>query len=43
MKRGPAGHYEITSTGGETVRAFMPAPLPPDPTLDLSGVRQRLL
>ena len=43
MKRGPAGHYEITSTGGETMRAFMPAPLPPDPTLDLSGVRQRLL
>jgi len=43
MKRGPAGQYEITATGGETVRAFMPAPLPPDPPLDLSGERQRSL
>ena len=30
-------------TGGERVRAFVPAPLPPDPPLDLSGARQRLL
>jgi Fic family protein len=43
MKRGPAGKYEIAATGDETVRAFVPAPLPPDPTLDLSGARQRLL
>ncbi len=43
MKRGPTGQYEITATGGETVRAFVPAPLPPDPPLEFSGVRQRLL
>ncbi len=43
MKRGPAGQYEISATGGETVRAFVPAPLPPGQTLDLSGARQRLL
>ena len=29
--------------GGETVRAFVPAPLPPSPPLELSGTRQRLL
>ncbi len=29
--------------GGETVRAFVPAPLPPAPPLELSGTRQRLL
>ena len=43
MKRGSTGQYEITSTGGETVRAFVPAPLPPDPPLDFSGARQRLM
>ena len=25
MKRGQAGQYEISATGGETVRAFVPA------------------
>jgi Fic family protein len=43
MKRGATGKYEITAMGGEAVRAFVPASLPPDPPLDLSGVRQRLL
>ncbi len=43
MKRGPAGQYETTATGGETVHAFVPAPLPPDPPLEFSGARQRLL
>ncbi len=43
MKRGPAGQYQITATGNETVRAFVPASLPPEPALDLSGARQRLL
>jgi len=43
MKRGSTGQYEITSTGDETVRAFVPAPLPPDPPLDFSGTLQRLL
>ena len=43
MKRGSTGRYEISAVGGETVRAFVPAPLPPDPPLDFSGARQRLL
>ncbi len=29
--------------GGEPVRAFVPRPLPPEPPLDLTGDRQRLL
>lgn len=37
------GSYEVTAVGGEQVRAFLPRPLPPDPPLDLSGRRQRLL
>ena len=32
-----------TTSAGEAVRAFIPAPLPPVPPLDLSGKRQRLL
>lgn len=28
------GEYVETATGGETVRAFVPAPLPPIPALD---------
>ena len=43
MKRGPAGQYKTIAMGGEAVRAFVPAPLPPGPMLDLSGGRQRLL
>ena len=30
------GAYVETSTGGERVRAYVPAPLPPDPPLDLA-------
>ena len=33
MKRGETGRYEVTNAGGESVRAFVPAPLPPDPPL----------
>jgi cell filamentation protein, protein adenylyltransferase len=33
MKRGETGRYETTVVGGETVRAFVPAPLPPAPPL----------
>ena len=43
MQRGPTGRYELTTTVGEAVRAFVPNPLPPQPPLDLSGARQRLL
>ena len=36
------GSYVSTTTAGETVRAFVPPPLPPDPPLDLSGFYQQL-
>ena len=36
MHRGETGRYEVTSVGGETVRAFVPSRLPPEPALDLS-------
>ncbi len=42
MKRGPTGTYDIQTLGGETVRAFVPAPLPPEPAIELSGPRARL-
>jgi len=34
MQRGKTGRYEITTIGGEKVRAFIPDPLPPEPPLD---------
>lgn len=43
MNRDASGSYETTALGGETVRAFVPFPLPPAPPLELSGHRQRLL
>jgi Fic family protein len=43
MHRGPTGRYEVGTTAGETVRAFVPNPLPPEPPLDLGGNRHRLL
>lgn len=43
MNRGLTGRYEISNTTGEAVSAFVPNPLPPQPPLDLSGERQRLL
>ena len=42
MKRGETGRYETTAVGGETVRAFVPARLPPDPALDLAALQDRL-
>ena len=43
MKRGPTGTYEISTIGGEKVRAFTPTPLPPAPPLILQGPIQTLL
>jgi Fic family protein len=43
LKRGIAGRYEISNVGGEAIRAFIPAPLPPAQPLDLSGPRHNLL
>ena len=43
MQRGETGRYEVTSVGGERVRAFIPDPLPPAPPLDLDGPLQQTL
>jgi len=43
MNRGETGRYEVTTASGETVRAFVPAPLPPDPPLAFEGDLQRAL
>ena len=37
------GRYEVTAAGGERVRAFIPAPLPPAPPLSLEGPLLRSL
>lgn len=43
MQRGFTGRYEVSTTSGEAVRAFVPAPLPPDPPLEMTGARQLML
>jgi Fic family protein len=43
MKRGETGRYEVATVGGEQVRAFVPAPLPPVPPLLFEGELQPLL
>src|SRR6187399_2855973 len=43
MQRGSSGRYEVTTTAGESVSAFVPSPLPPVPPLDLAAPRHRKL
>ena len=43
MQRGPTGRFDVARAGGEEVRAFVPNRLPPEPPVELSGGRQRLL
>jgi len=43
MKRELTGNYKITVVGKETIRAFVPKPLPPKPPLVFTPQRQRLL
>jgi len=43
MKRGETGRHEVTTSGGEQVRAFLPTPLPPVPPLVLDGPLQPVL
>lgn len=43
MKRGISGKYETSNVGGEIVRAFIPDPLPPRPSVELTNARQQLL
>ena len=42
MERGETGRYEISSTVGELVHAFVPVALPPKPKLDIAAM-QRLV
>jgi Fic family protein len=37
MRRTDVGRYSVNVTGGESLRAFVPAPLPPAPPLHLEG------
>lgn len=41
-KNSRLGTYVSTTTAGETVRAFLPPPLPPEPSVDLTGLFQQL-
>jgi len=43
MKRGLQGHYEESVVGGETVKAFVPDPLPPRPEIVFDANRRHLL
>ena len=42
MNREKPGKYEIANLGGELVKAFIPAGLPPNPPLDLAGLQEPL-
>ena len=42
MKRCQVGKYEVTGTAMEQVRAFIPAPLPPDPAVDIASLQLTL-
>ena len=43
MKRDEIGRYETTRIAGESVRAVMPHPLPPDPSVVLDASLQQAL
>jgi len=43
MKRGETGTYVVSTAGGESVRAFVPLPLPPVPLLEFGGGLQQSL
>ncbi|MCK9483638.1 MAG: Fic family protein [Candidatus Marinimicrobia bacterium] len=43
MKRGLTGKYEISTVDGEPVQAFIPFDLPPEPPIEFSGARRRLI
>jgi Fic family protein len=43
MTRGETGTYEVTTTGGEKLRAFVPDELPPRPPLVIDGALQNAL
>ena len=42
MRRGLSGQYHVTQVASETIRAFVPHPLPPEPPREFSAQRQQL-
>jgi len=43
MKRDTTGRYEVSTTSGEAVKAFIPEPLPPKPPLEISpNLREKM-
>ena len=40
MRREDPGNYQVTNVSGETIAAFVPAPLPPRPAVDLEEIRR---
>lgn len=42
MQRGPTGSFDISTSGGEAVQAFVPDPLPHNPPPSLTGGQARL-
>jgi len=42
VKRTASGHFETTLFAEEAVRAFVPAPMPPRPPIDFSGLHRPL-
>ena len=43
MRRDNTGHYDVWMSGGEEIRAFVPAPLPPEPPLAMEGALRQTL
>ncbi|MFN4771930.1 MAG: Fic family protein [Gemmatimonas sp.] len=43
MLRGPTGTWRTETSSGEAVRAFIPAPLPPVPPLQLDAIAQSIV
>ena len=41
MHREKTGDYEVWTSGGEEIRAFIPYPLPPDPPITMTGPLQQ--
>lgn len=43
MNRGTTGQYIVSSTAGESFKAFVPKPLPPEPALQIDAEMQELM
>ena len=43
MQRKETGRYQVTNYQGEQVRAYIPAPLPPNPPIEMGGSLQQSL